>query len=113
MKDGYYVKVLGERISVFHTALYQLNHASIDVTKRRFHVVRWFGVCSYHKLKVTVEYKKSVCAICGHDLVLHYYFGSKQFVLDRDSPDFKRESYEDLMEAGRKVWVEREPKGWG
>jgi len=31
-------------------------------------VATLFGNCSYRKLKVTVELRKSVCPICQHDL---------------------------------------------
>ena len=105
-KDGCVVKVLGERKTVGGTAWYQLNHSSIDVTKTRFHVATWFGVCSYRKLKLTVERKKSVCPICQHDLVRVMYFGVKVFAMNRSSPEFKRDSYEDYEENGRVVWVE-------
>ena len=100
--------MLGERKTVGGTAWYQLNHSSIDVTKTRFHVATWFGVCSYRKLKLTVERKKSVCPICQHDLVKLMYFGVKVFAMNRSSPEFKRDSFEDYEEDGRVVWVERE-----
>jgi hypothetical protein len=51
------------------TAWYQLNHASYDKTKKRFHIATWFGVCSYRKLKVTPEKRKELCPICQHELV--------------------------------------------
>jgi len=110
LKDGYVVKVLGKRKTVVGTAWYQLNHASIDVTKKRFHVATWFGACSYRKLKVTTEYKKAICPICRHDLVRLDYLGIKNFVFNKDSLEFRRESFEDYEEDGRVVWVEREPK---
>ena len=110
LKDGYYVKVLGKRKTVGGTAWYQLNHSSIDVTKKRFHVATWFGVCSYRKLKITAEYKKAICPICRHDLVRLDYFGTKNFVFNKDSLEFRRESFEDCDEDGRRVWVEREPE---
>jgi hypothetical protein len=40
-KDGYLVKVHGKRETVFGTAYYQLNHATIRYGIRRFHVVTW------------------------------------------------------------------------
>ena len=102
LKDGYYVKVLGKRKTVFGTAWYQLNHASVKKNVKRFHVSTWFGVCSYRKLKVTVEKRKELCPICRHDLIDIRYFGSKHIasVLERDS-------LEDYEEDGRVVWVER------
>jgi len=109
-KDGYYVKVLGKRKSVYHTAWYQLNHSSVKRGVVRFHVATWFGVCSYRKLKVTVEFKKRVCPICKHELVEHFYCGRKPDVLavlrsDRDSCG-KREFFADIEENGCRAWVE-------
>ena len=109
-KDKCIVKVLGKRKTVGGTAWYQLNHASHHVNKKRFHVAIWFGVCSYRKLKITAKIKKNVCPICRHDLKRLDYFGNKDFVLDKDSPDFRRESFEDFEEDGRQVWFEREDK---
>jgi len=112
-KDGCIVRVLGKRKTVGGTAWYQLNHASVKKGVVRFHVATWFGVCSYRKLKVSAEYQKNVCPICGHILVRLDYFGVKCFVLDRNSPDYRRDSFEDLMENGRVVWVERVKRKWG
>ena len=110
--DGYIVKALGKRKTVFGTAWYQLNHATIDTTKKRFHVATWFGVCSYRKLKVTVEKREELCPCCQHELKWLMYCGSKSFVTDRSSSNYKRDSYEDYEEDGQLVWVEKEPK-WG
>jgi hypothetical protein len=113
LKDGYVVKVLGERKTVFGTAWYQLNHASIKKGVVRFHVASWFGVCSYRKLKVTVEKRKDLCPICQHDLGAIRYFGVKRIVFDRSSSSYRRDSFEDLEEDGRVVWVERVKCGSG
>ena len=67
----------GKRKTVMGTAWYQLNHASVKKGVVRFHVATWFGNCSYRKLKVTAEMRKSVCPICQHDLVKMRYHGSK------------------------------------
>jgi len=113
LKDGWYVKVLGKRKTVFGTAWYQLHHATIDVTKKRFHVSTWFGVCSYRKLKVTVEKRKALCPICMHDLVAVVYHGVKAFITDKNAPDYERDCFEDYEEKGRAVWVLREPREHG
>lgn len=112
-KDGCIVRVLDKRKTVGGTAWYQLNHSSIDVTKKRFHVATWFGVCSYRKLKVKAEDRKSLCPICQHDLVMLDYFGVKRFVLDKNSLDYRRDSFEDYEEDGRVVWVEHIRKKYG
>ena len=105
-KDGYYLKVFGKRKTIFGTAWYQLNHSTIDVTKKRFHVATWFGNCSYRKLKVTVELRKAFCPICQHDLVRIRYLGDKAIITDRNSPYYERDSFEDFEENGRIIYVE-------
>lgn len=109
-KDGYIVEVMGRRKTVFGTAYYQLNHSSFDITKIRFHIATWFGACSYRKLKVTKEYKKRVCPICGHDLVKLRYLGSKPSIMDlwtSTSASCKKiDFFDDLMQDGQIVWVE-------
>jgi hypothetical protein len=97
---------MGERKTVFGTAWYQLNHASIKKNVKRFHVASWFGVCSYRKLKVTIEKRKDLCPICQHDLGAIRYFGVKRIVFDRSSSSYRRDSFEDLEEDGHVVWVE-------
>jgi hypothetical protein len=107
-KDGCVVKVMDERKTVGGTAWYQLNHASYSIVGKRANVVSWFGVCSYRKLKVTVERRKTLCPICQHDLVKLRYFGSKAHILAwlcSKSSDGVLDSFEDLVEDGRAVWV--------
>jgi hypothetical protein len=107
-ESGYIIRVLDERITIFGTAWYQLNHASIKKDAKRFHVATWFGACSYRKLKVTVEYKKKVCPICGHDLVWLNYCGLKDF------SDCENEFLDDYYdECGRPQWVERVEPNYG
>jgi hypothetical protein len=80
--DGVYVKVKGKRKTLFGTAWYQLHHSTIKTDVKRFHVVTWFGVCSYRELKISKELRakydamhRSKCPICGSDLVRHEYCG--------------------------------------
>jgi len=86
--DGCYVKVKGERKTVFGTAWYQLHHSSIDTSRKRFHVVIWFGVCSYRRMKLSAELKaeydekhRKKCPICGSALVRHEYCGRDSRVI--------------------------------
>jgi len=111
-KDNFIVKVMGKRKTVAGTASYQLKHSSIDITKKRFHVAIWFGVCSYHKLKLTKEKFKSICPVCGKKLVRLRYSGDRRAIWscygsDRASVR-KVDSFEDLEEDGVVVWHERE-----
>jgi hypothetical protein len=80
--DGLIVEVKDERKSVFGTAWYQLHHATFDGSKRRAHVVTWFGVCSYRRLKIANEVRKEYdrkrkpkCRICGSVMTVHDYVG--------------------------------------
>jgi hypothetical protein len=70
-------------------------------------------VCSYRKLKVKVEKKKSLCPICQHDLVGIRHFGVNRIVFDRSSSSYRRDSFEDYEEDGRAVWVERVKRKYG
>jgi len=108
VKDGFIVKVLGERTTVGGTAWYQLNHSSYRVGVERSNVATWFGCCSYRKLKVTVELKRAVCPICQHDLEELRYSGDKPDILavfgssrlSGGRLDFDADAVED----GRDVW---------
>ena len=60
-KDSYYVKVLGKRKSIWGTAFYQLTHSSYEDGHKHNVVTRWFGCCSYRKLKVTKDVRKELC----------------------------------------------------
>jgi hypothetical protein len=104
--DGYIVKVMAERKTIFGTAWYQLNHSTIRTNVKRPHACTWFGVCSYRKLNVKVDKKKSLCPICGEELVKLHYLGFRRIVKERDSPDFVGSFVDDLEEDGRQVWVE-------
>jgi hypothetical protein len=103
-RDGYIVKVKDKRKSVYHTAWYQLTHASLKVNVKRFHVVTWFGCCSYRKLKVFVKRRKAVCPLCGSPLVPLRYSGGRVHVFDKLSPEYVRDSIDNLCENGVVVW---------
>ena len=112
--DGYIVKVLGKRKTIFGTAWYQLNHSTIRTNVKRPHVYTWFGVCSYRKLKVTVEKKQSVCPICGEELVRLHHLGIRQIVKDRNSPEFIASFVDDLVDDdGALNWCEASSGSYG
>ncbi len=54
-QDRCIVDCYGERKTVGGTAWYQLNHAAVLTDVKRFHVVTWFGCCSYRRLKVLLR----------------------------------------------------------
>ena len=99
-KCGYYMKVADpshRRKNVCGTAKYQLSHATIKKNTVRFHVVTWFGCCSYRKLKVTPEMRKHFCPICQHDLVRDIVYVGCKF--DKESLIEKREVFLDYVEG--------------
>lgn len=105
-QDGCIVKVLGKRKTIFGTAWYQLNHSTIDVTKRRFHVVTWFGACSYRKLKVTVEKWKDLCPICAEECVKVHYFGLRHIVRGKGVAGYEAAFTDNLLGADSKpMWI--------
>jgi hypothetical protein len=113
-KDGYIVKVLGKRKTAFGTAWYQLNHSTIRTNVKRPHACTWFGVCSYRKLKVKVEKRKSLCPICGEELVKLHYLGVRRIVKERDSPEYVGSFVDDLVDSdGSLNWVEAHSGSYG
>jgi len=103
---GYVIKVFGRRKTIVGTLYYQLNHASILKNVERFHAYTYFGTVSYHKLKVTVELRKSFCRICHSELVWIRYHGDKAIISDRNSPFYESKSFEDFEEGGLPVYDE-------
>ena len=109
-ESGYIVRVLGERRTVGGTAWYQLNHATVDMSKKRFHIATWFGRCGYRNLHVEPVKYKLRCSICNEEMGPLDYVGSKRFVVSRLSADFQRQSYEDYLEDGQPAWIVKESK---
>ncbi len=81
-RDRYFVSVLPERKSVFGTAWYQLNHATLRVGLKRFQVVTWFGVLGYNKLKSSKVKPEVLCPACGSDMERAVHVGSKRVPKD-------------------------------
>jgi hypothetical protein len=77
--DGYIVKIMGKRNTIFGTAWYELNHAGYRIGVKRFRPATWFGTCNSNKLKVTKEYRKHCCPICKSELVKAKYLGQEVF----------------------------------
>lgn len=76
-RDGYYVRIFGERVNVFKSARYLLGHATMRANSVRFQIVTWFGCVAYRKMKVTEEMRKAHCPLCHGDLLLLRYKGLK------------------------------------
>ena len=77
-KDNYIVKVLGRRKTVFGTAFYQLNHATVKVSfASRFHAVTWFGICGNRKYASVKLKSEDVCPACSEEMVRCAYVGKR------------------------------------
>jgi hypothetical protein len=112
LKDGYVVKVLGKRKTIFGTAWYQLNHATIVPSRKRFHVATWFGVCSYRRLKVVVEREKDLCPLCHEELVKLHYLGVRRIVKVKGGKDYLPSFFDELVgEDGSPNWCEASTGG--
>jgi hypothetical protein len=107
-KDGCLVKVLGKRKSVVGTVWYQLHHSSYRVGAKRHNVVRWFGVCSYRRLKVVIPKVIHKCPLCGNDLVGCQYVGDDPEILAWVGlgrvPDVKLE-YDAFLKCSASDWA--------
>jgi len=110
---GYIVRVMakrkksyyGDKPNIFGTAWYQLDHSTIDTTKERFHVVTWFGVCSYRKFKLTRLRRKRLCPICMEELE-RVRFNGNHLVMNEDLSGSCRHFYPDAYdEYGRPSYV--------
>ncbi|GAI13172.1 unnamed protein product, partial [marine sediment metagenome] len=94
LRSGYVVKNIGRRRSVGGTVLYQLSHAGVHLD---YHVVTWFGVCSYNKLRVVQEDREgNTCPTCGARLIPCAWFGEGEDPL--------------ATEGEGEYWVD--PEGW-
>ena len=94
LRSGYVVKNVGCRKSVGGTVLYQLSHAGVHLD---YHVVTWFGACSYNKLRVEPEEReRPTCPTCGARLIPCRWFGEGESPL--------------VAEGEGGYWVD--PEGW-
>jgi hypothetical protein len=125
-KHGVYVKVIvkgehkyAERRNTFRSASYELNHASIDRDAKRAHVGVWHGKVGYRNMgKVKVPKEANLCPIC---IIVHekkpinelIYTGKKNFVLNRNDPNYQREVMRELFEDGLQVWYIKPKRVWG
>lgn len=107
LKDGYYVKVMDKRKTVFGTAWYQLNHATIRLGIKRFHVVTWFGICGYRNFKGTKQFSEIPCPVCGEGMGKGLHIGKRRIVKDLGHPRYVSAFLDDeLDESGNPNYVE-------
>lgn len=88
-KDGYLVKILAERKTVFGTAYYQLNHATIRLGIKRFHCVTWLGSCANHKFKSAKVKAEILCPVCKSEMVKSMHMGNRRIVKDIGHVDYR------------------------
>jgi hypothetical protein len=90
-KDGYLVKCMDARKSVFGTAHYQLNHCSIKVGLKRFFTVTWVGVLGCSKLKGRKGVSRQVCPACSSEMdAKQIYMGSERIAKNIGSADYMK-----------------------
>jgi len=79
-ENGWIVRVLPKRKTVYGTAWYQLHHATIRLGIKRFHVVTWFGRVAYNNFKSGELKPKAevACFICGGEMTKHFYVGERR-----------------------------------
>ena len=82
-RDRYLVKVHDERKTVFGSAFYLLNHATVRVSfLSRFHSWTWMGVCANRKYSSAKLLSEDVCPECGEDMKDYVYTGKCRIVKD-------------------------------
>jgi hypothetical protein len=65
-------------------------------------------------LKVKVEKRKSLCPICGEELVKLRYLGVRRIVKERDLPDYVGSFVDDLVDSdGSPNWCEAPSGSYG
>lgn len=114
--DGWIVEVAKDemgrrekRKSVFGTAWYQLEHASLRVGATRFQIVAWFGVVGNRKLKTVLKKMEYKCPLCGNELVRGYHVGGACIVANRGERGFHKAFLIDHLDsAGRRNCIEAE-----
>ncbi len=109
LKDGYVVKVLGERLSVAGTVFYQLHHSSMEYGRKRARVATYFGSVGYNNLGVKCDKPRMLCPECGSQCGAIEYVGSKRlFVIPRFVPTFKGQFMQPYLVDGVSAWRVRE-----
>ena len=88
--DGYIVKCFEKRKTVIGTAFYQLNHASLRVGVKRFHVVTWFGVCGYAKFKGKKVKAVATCPACHSEMIKKHHWGKRVIARDIGDPAYQK-----------------------
>ena len=75
-KDGYIVKVHAKRKTIFGTAFYELNHATVHVGLKRSHITTWFGLLSTRNFRTERRMSENLCPVCREGTKRHFYVGT-------------------------------------
>lgn len=93
-RDGWVVKNLGVRESVFWTAQYILSHSGVSASGRGIYTITWFGKLSYRSMRFNrppkVRQLIERCPLCEEPLKLLIWLKES----DRGPPEFDREHAE-------------------
>lgn len=87
--DKYIVRVFERRKTVIGTAFYQLNHATLRIGLKRFHVVTWFGVCGCSKMKGKTVKAVATCPACHSEMTRKVHWGKRVIAKDIGDPDYR------------------------
>jgi hypothetical protein len=77
-----------KRNSIFGTAWYQLEHASLKVGVKRFQIVKWWGVLGNRKLKTVLKPIEHKCPVCKSSMEFGYPSGAEPIVSNRGERGF-------------------------
>jgi len=90
-ENGWIVRILDKRKTVYGTAWYQLHHSTIRLGVKRFVAVTWFGRCAYNNFKTEgLKPEAEVeCPICGGDMVKCFYVGERSFAKNLGDVGYK------------------------
>jgi hypothetical protein len=110
LEDGYFIKVFGERITVFGTAWYQMNHSTVRVSfLKRFHAVTYFGACGNRKYSSSefIMPAEDVCPACGGEMTKSAYRGRRKIARNVGDANYRAWFVDDeLDENGEPNYVE-------
>lgn len=88
-KDGIIVKVHPKRKTIFGTAYYELNHATVKVGLKRSHVISWFGLVANRKFRGEPSAAESKCPACEERMPRGSYVGKEWFAKDIGDPLYR------------------------
>ncbi len=84
-----------------------MNHATIRLGVKRFHVVTWFGACGYRNFKGVKHFSGVPCPVCGEDMDKGFHLGKRVIVKNLGHPRYVKAFVDDEFdESGKPNYVE-------